>query len=67
MQEATLWTNSKIMVGDRGYGRKVAIPILQNSKALKVGDELLVFEQKTVQQKRPATFEAQSLPKKRRR
>ena len=67
MQEATLWTNSKIMVENRGYGRKVAIPILQNSKALNVGDELLVFEQKTVIQKRPATFKAQSLPKKRRR
>ena len=56
-----------MMAEGRGSLKKVAIPILQNSKALKVGDELLVFEEKTMQEKRPATLEPPSQPKKRRR
>ena len=51
----------------RGYGKRVAIPILQNSRVVNQGDELLVFEEKTAQEKRPATIEPLPHPKKKRR
>ena len=68
MQHATfksIWTMS---IGKEEAQRTtVTIPIMQNSRLVNVGEELLALETNTVQEKRPATIEPESEPSKKAR